>query len=193
MIKRGKKKFVPPVAAAYQSFGTDYSSPQPKQVEQPRFPPAPKPVPPPVNRAPEPVDQQDGPKPWAGSLRSESGGPKLWELEDKEYIMPSQLEARQQQQQQQQRQSRGQTRQQRQPPAVSPKPTSKGTNQIKVAVAPPQQSPARQISVRSVSNDASDGGNGPQAVHLQYNSPMGLYSRDNINKTYEAQIGDSEE
>lgn len=144
---------------------------------------------PPVNRAPEPVDQQDGPKPWAGSLRSESGGPKLWELEDQEYIMPSQREAMQQQQ----RQSRGQSRQQRQPPAVSPKPTAKGTNQIKVAVAPPKQSPARQISVRSVSNEAPDGGSGPQAVHLQYNSPMGLYSRDNINQTYQAQIGDSEE
>lgn len=106
--------------------------------------------------------------------------------------MPSQLEAMKQQQ----RSSRPQTRQpqqQRQPPAVSPKP--KGTSQqIKVQVAKPQQSapaPARQISIRSVNNEPAEGG--PKAVHLQYNSPMGLYSRDNVDKTYQAQIQDGPE
>jgi hypothetical protein len=60
-----------------------------------------------VNRAPqqqrEPEDE--GPKPWDGTLKSD--GLKPWELEDREYIMPSQLEARQQHQ----RASRQQTRQ----------------------------------------------------------------------------------
>lgn len=93
--------------------------------------------------------------------------------------MPSQLEARQQHQ----RAPRQQTRQKRQAPAVSPKPKSEA-HQINVAPAKP--APVRQISVRSVTNDATE--DGPKAVHLQYNSPMGLYSSNNIDQTYQSQI-----
>ncbi|CAG2191872.1 LDB3 [Mytilus edulis] len=192
-LKRQKKKFTQSVAQGYEAFGTDYSKPRPQQQENTRFP---RPAPPtqvPINRPPPQPEIDEGPKPWTGTLRSEStGGIKPWEVEDQEYIMPSQLEAMKQQQ----RSSRPQTRQpqqQRQPPAVSPKP--KGTSQqIKVQVAKPQQSapaPARQISIRSVNNEPAEGG--PKAVHLQYNSPMGLYSRDNVDKTYQAQIQDGPE
>ncbi|CAG2191873.1 LDB3 [Mytilus edulis] len=152
-LKRQKKKFTQSVAQGYEAFGTDYSKPRPQQQENTRFP---RPAPPtqvPINRPPPQPEIDEGPKPWTGTLRSEStGGIKPWEVEDQEYIMPSQLEAMKQQQ----RSSRPQTRQpqqQRQPPAVSPKP--KGTSQqIKVQVAKPQQSapaPARQISIRTSS------------------------------------------
>ncbi|XP_063445490.1 putative mediator of RNA polymerase II transcription subunit 26 isoform X4 [Mytilus trossulus] len=152
-LRRQKKKFTQSVAQGYEAFGTDYSKPRPQQQEQTRFP---RPAPPtqvPINRPPPQPEVDEGPKPWTGTLRSEStGGIKPWEVEDQEYIMPSQLEAMKQQQ----RSSRPQTRQpqqQRQPPAVSPKP--KGTSQqIKVQVAKPQQSapaPARQISIRTSS------------------------------------------
>ncbi|CAG2185789.1 LDB3 [Mytilus edulis] len=152
-LKRQKKKFTQSVAQGYEAFGTDYSKPRPQQQENTRFP---RPAPPtqvPINRPPPQPEVDEGPKPWTGTLRSEStGGIKPWEVEDQEYIMPSQLEAMKQQQ----RSSRPQTRQpqqQRQPPAVSPKP--KGTSQqIKVQVAKPQQSapaPARQISIRTSS------------------------------------------
>ncbi|VDI24974.1 Hypothetical predicted protein [Mytilus galloprovincialis] len=152
-LRRQKKKFTQSVAQGYEAFGTDYSKPRPQQQENTRFP---RPAPPtqvPINRPPPQPEVDEGPKPWTGTLRSEStGGIKPWEVEDQEYIMPSQLEAMKQQQ----RSSRPQTRQpqqQRQPPAVSPKP--KGTSQqIKVQVAKPQQSapaPARQISIRTSS------------------------------------------
>ncbi|CAC5373290.1 LDB3 [Mytilus coruscus] len=152
-LKRQKKKFTQSVAKGYEAFGTDYSKPRPQQQENTRFP---RPAPPtqvPINRPPPQPEVDEGPKPWTGTLRSEStGGIKPWEVEDQEYIMPSQLEAMKQQQ----RSSRPQTRQpqqQRQAPAVSPKP--KGTSQqIKVQVAKPQQSapaPARQISIRTSS------------------------------------------
>jgi len=66
---------------------------------------------------------------------------------------------------------------QRCPPAVQPKP----------GVRPPQSPPQRQITVRSVPNGPPPVEDGPKIVHLQYNSPMGLYSRENIQDTYTGQ------
>ena len=61
--------------------------------------------------------------------------------------------------------------------------------------APQQQAP-RSASFTPVAapayspNQAAEGGegeDGPKVVHLQYNSPMGLYSNENVQETYKGQ------
>ena len=175
-----RRTYGSPGGAGAAQYGTDYSKgPTPAAVtvqQRPRPPPV---VQPPVNAAPPAVDEPDTSsfsRNWSGTLRS-SGGPRPWEQEQKEYIMPSVIQSSEQQQQSPRRPA----------PAVSPKP-SRSPQPRK-----PAASPQRQIVVRSVPNDQAqqeqppqDGG---QAVHLQYNSPMGLYSNQNIEDTYNAQIG----
>nr|XP_022317991.1 integrator complex subunit 3 homolog isoform X3 [Crassostrea virginica] len=175
-----RRTYGSPGGAGAAQFGTDYSKgPTPAAVtvqQRPRPPPV---VQPPVNAAPPATDEPDTSsfsRNWSGTLRS-SGGPRPWEQEQKEYIMPSVIQSSEQQQQSPRRPA----------PAVSPKP-SRSPQPRK-----PAASPQRQIVVRSVPNDQAqqeqppqDGG---QAVHLQYNSPMGLYSNQNIEDTYNAQIG----
>ncbi|XP_056018824.1 uncharacterized protein LOC125672255 isoform X3 [Ostrea edulis] len=158
-------------------FGTDYSKgPTPAAVtvqQRPRPPPVTQV---PVNIAPVSHDEPDTSsfsKGWSGTLKS-SGGPRPWEQEKTEYVMPSLREPEQQQ------------TSKRPAPAVSPKP-SRSPQPRK-----PAPSPQRQIVVRSVPNDEAQQEQPPQegakAVHLQYNSPMGLYSNQNIEDTYNAQI-----
>lgn len=158
-------------------FGTDYSKgPTPAAVtvqQRPRPPPVTQV---PVNIASVSHDEPDTSsfsKGWSGTLKS-SGGPRPWEQEKTEYVMPSLREPEQQQ------------TSKRPAPAVSPKP-SRSPQPRK-----PAPSPQRQIVVRSVPNDEAQQEQPPQegakAVHLQYNSPMGLYSNQNIEDTYNAQI-----
>ncbi|XP_033757604.1 extensin-like [Pecten maximus] len=165
--KKGPKPFQPQ-AKDYVDFGVDYTKVK-RQPEPPRFQPAAPPPPPPVQ--PRPVnysghttdDGYNKPPAWSSSLRS-SNVAKPWELEQQDSFMPVQN-----------------TPQRGGPPSVSPKPTSP---------RPPAQAPAqRQISVRSVPNGAPPAGDGGDArvVHLQYNSPMGLYSGANIKDTYTGQ------
>lgn len=161
--RKGPRPFQPQ-SQSYVDFGVDYTKLQ-KQPELPKFQPstAAPPPPAPAQHRPAPHSgdtvQQYGKSPaWSSSLRA-SDIPKPWELEQQDNYMPAQNTP------------------QRGPPNVSPKPTS-----------PRPQSQGRQLSVRSVPNGVShaDDGNA-RVVHLQYNSPMGLYSGANIKDTYTGQ------
>ncbi|XP_056018835.1 uncharacterized protein LOC125672255 isoform X13 [Ostrea edulis] len=117
-------------------FGTDYSKgPTPAAVtvqQRPRPPPVTQV---PVNIAPVSHDEPDTSsfsKGWSGTLKS-SGGPRPWEQEKTEYVMPSLREPEQQQ------------TSKRPAPAVSPKP-SRSPQPRK-----PAPSPQRQIVVRTSS------------------------------------------
>lgn len=132
-----RRTYGSPGGAGASQFGTDFSKgPTPAAVtvqQRPRPPPV---VHVPVNAAPPPQDEPDTSsisKNWSGTLKS-SGGPRPWEQEKKEYVMPSMLEQGQQQQ------SRG-----RPAPAVSPKP-SRSPQPRK-----PAASPQKQIVVRTTS------------------------------------------
>lgn len=58
------------------------------------------------------------------------------------------------------------------------------------APAHPPQHTSHQSFTPSHAPEASTGGSdsGPKVVHLQYNSPMDMYSQQNINETLEGQI-----
>lgn len=164
--KKGPKPFKPQTQDRVD-FGVDYSKLK-KQPEPPRFQPVAPPPPPPAQQS-RPVNYggnttEDGyekPPAWSSSLKP-SNVIKPWEREQQDSFMPPQMAPQ-----------RGN------PPSVSPKPSSP---------RPPAQ-PQRQISVRSVPNGAPYGGDGgdPRVVHLQYNSPMGLYSGANIKDTFTGQ------
>ena len=175
MKPRRTKPFTPSTAS-YVSFGTDYSKAQPSPPVQQQRPRAPPVMQKPVNAAPPPqMDEPDTSscaKVWTGTLRS-SGGPRPWEQENaaSEYIMPSQREAMQEQQSQ------------RPKPPVSPKPARPQQQPVR----PTPVTPQKQIIVRSDPSDSVDPQEGPRAVHLQYNSPMGLYSNANVQDAYSVQ------
>ncbi|OWF47196.1 PDZ and LIM domain protein 3 [Mizuhopecten yessoensis] len=163
--KKGPKPFKPQ-SQDYADFGVDYTKIK-KQPEPARFQPSAPPAPPPVQSRPvnysgDNMGGYDRPPAWSSSLRS-SNVSKPWELEQQDSFMPVQN-----------------TPQRGGPPSVSPKPTSP---------RPPAQAPVqRQIPIRSVPNGAPHGDAGDaKVVHLQYNSPMGLYSGANIKDTYTGQ------
>nr|XP_022313303.1 altered inheritance of mitochondria protein 3-like isoform X5 [Crassostrea virginica] len=133
-----RRTYGSPGGAGAAQYGTDYSKgPTPAAVtvqQRPRPPPV---VQAPVNAAPPAVDEPDTSsfsRNWSGTLRS-SGGPRPWEQEQKEYIMPSVIQSSEQQQQSPRRPA----------PAVSPKP-SRSPQPRK-----PAASPQRQIVVRTSS------------------------------------------
>ncbi|KAJ8318634.1 hypothetical protein KUTeg_003725 [Tegillarca granosa] len=175
---RPKKKLVMHTAASgYASFGTDYTKTPTgtPQSAQPRPPPPPQKPQRPINAAPDDAlqtrDLIDANAPWNQSLRS-SGGPRPWEHEGGDYVMPSQRE---------QMQSSPKPK----APPKQPKPQV-----VKVAQQPQQPAAPAQskITIRSVSNEALDADKtGPSVVHLQYNSPIGLYSDANVQNTFNAQ------
>nr|XP_022313301.1 integrator complex subunit 3 homolog isoform X3 [Crassostrea virginica] len=144
-----RRTYGSPGGAGAAQYGTDYSKgPTPAAVtvqQRPRPPPV---VQAPVNAAPPAVDEPDTSsfsRNWSGTLRS-SGGPRPWEQEQKEYIMPSVIQSSEQQQQSPRRPA----------PAVSPKP-SRSPQPRK-----PAASPQRQIVVRTSSTVT------PQAKQGEY-------------------------
>lgn len=181
-----------PAEPAYATFGVDYTKPQPKPAP-PKHQTNTRERPPPVNRRDDDVDSGVA---WGGTLRSEGRQLKPWEREAMEAERYQSATATQP------------YRPHAQPP-VSPKP--------KVQISTPQQSSPRPVEnsspsagYRSVSpavppkpsrsptyapyqqqicatNDDDIAGQDPKVVHLQYNSPIGLYSKDNIRDTYVGQ------
>ncbi|KAK2164236.1 hypothetical protein LSH36_67g03008 [Paralvinella palmiformis] len=131
--------------------------------------------------------------PWSGSLRS-SGGPKPWEIHAGEHLVPGGGEVHvptgpssiprqapqsatfhpQQQQQQQQ------PPQHHQQPMTSPnvQPHSPRVQNVHYGPGGPQY---QQLSPRAADPDTA------KVVHAQYNSPLGLYSRENVQAALEGQ------
>lgn len=193
--------------SSHTTFGVDYTKPQPKP--QPKATSS-RPRPPAVN-ARRDEDEVEG-QPWSNTLRSEGQHLKPWEREaleaekyqsgtaDQPYrphmhpVQPAtapkprivQISA----------QSTARHQDQHSPsaayrsvsPSVPPKPTR---SQAPPPESYPYQSPTLQhLSTDVAHNDVSGGqgyGTAPNVVHLQYNSPMGLYSNDNIRDTYVGQ------
>lgn len=177
-------------------FGSDYTKPQTYST-LPKAKKAPRPRPPPVN-ARRDVDEMDGPTPWSNTLRSERSM-KPWEKEAMEHEAYQSSTA-------------NEPYHPSQAPLTAPKPKitqiftqstarpqqqSAGPRSVSPAVArKPQHSPVRspipqQYNSYEPSYEPSGGVSGhpqqPNIVHLQYNSPMGLYSRDNIRDAYVGQ------
>ncbi|XP_052764621.1 proteoglycan 4-like isoform X2 [Mya arenaria] len=181
------------------TFGTDYSKPLPKPVS-PKHKYAPRQRPPPVNRQ---DDELDTGAAWSNTLRTEARQLKPWEreaLETERYQAGTVDEP---------------YRPHTQPP-VAPKPkitqistqsTVRSTSQLSPGSGPrsvspsvppkPSRSHARLPHQQHLSPaphrapDHVSGGYAPQdpggVVHLQYNSPIGLYSADNVRDTYVGQ------
>ena len=168
------------------TFGLDFSKPQPK--------PTPKPTktrerPPAVNAR---RDEDETDTSWSNTLRSEGSRLKPWEIEALEM----------------EKYQSGTVDQPYRPsmaPVPAPKPkitqiTAKSRTQPVESsggrsVSPYNQSAKsasrshapQQYSPNAYSNDVT-GGYGqhqaPNVVHLQYNSPMGLYSQENVRDAY---------
>ena len=146
-----------------------------KAPQAPRYPvtPAARPAPVPVNRpAPVPVNrlppapQQQAPQDnftpaWAGSLKS-SGGPKQWEMKEQNAIATGGAVPA----------GPGYDA----APVQVHKPRVQNTHYGPGASAPQYQ----QQSDSGASNDA-------KVAHLQYNTPIGLYSKQNVNEVLKGQ------
>lgn len=180
-----------PAQPAYASFGVDYTKPQPKPA--PSKPTTTRERPPPVNRRDDEVDTGSA---WSNTLRSEGRQLKPWEREA--------LEAERYQTATADQPYRPHTQ-----PPVSPKPKQvqistptsarpvensappAGYRSVSPAVPPkPSRSPTyAPYQQQLCANDEPTGvsGQDPSVVHLQYNSPIGLYSKDNIRDTYVGQ------
>lgn len=188
--------------STYMNFGVDYAKPQ-VQPQTHAKKPASRPRPPPVNRRDD--DELDS-QPWSNTLKGESQLLKPWEREA--------LEAERYQSGTVDQPYRPHTQQP--PTAPKPKITqisaqstarpaesqlspSAGYRSVSPSVppkptrspaSPAHQSPSLQQLSPYANNDVSGGygqGGAPNIVHLQYNSPMGLYSRDNVMDTYVGQ------
>ena len=168
-------------------FGSDYTKPQTYQT-LPKMKRESRPRPP-VN-ARQDVDQVDGPSPWSNTLKNDRSL-KPWEKEALEH------EAYQ-----------GSTADEPFRPSTAPKPKitqifTQSTARTQQSAAPrsvspavarkPQRSPVRSpVPNYHNSYEPSGGVSGPpepqpNIVHLQYNSPMGLYSSSNIRDAYVGQ------
>ncbi|XP_064594571.1 LIM domain-binding protein 3-like isoform X2 [Liolophura sinensis] len=157
---------IPPSAGP--EFGTDFSKPT-QQWTPPshNFRPAPVSPQPFVSQttfmpASGEVDQPTVPA-WRGSLRQT--GAKQWDEEysPADYTSPA-------------------------PPPTQPKPVqsrsvSKPQQAAPVRTAQPFNPAPRTIPIVNQQGDAE----GPRVVHLQYNSPMGLYSNENVQETLDGQ------
>ena len=117
---------------------------------------------------------------WSGTLRS-SGGPRPWELAQAESIAPASVRR-------QQRESRSE------PPAAHLPANTQGAggpiqpHQPKIQVmryGPTGQQRYEQHAAPEYGDSES-----ARVVHLQYNSPLGIYSRDNVEQALEGQTSD---
>lgn len=169
-VNRTAKPFMAASAdrSTRHSYGTSYGSPNQQQYQQQRGPPRGRPAPAPDAHAPPTQtlrhDDIDSGAPWKATLRN-SDVPKPWELEQQAYVMPAQMPERQE------------------PARSAPTP--------RVQQRPPAQQQQRQVNVRSVANNNGHeppADDGARVVHLQYNSPIGLYSSDNIHETFDGQV-----
>lgn len=145
------------------------------------IPPNRQPVNRPANRPVRPPQQEirhfdEGPPAWSGSLRSSRGsGP--WELQAQDNLVPGQ-----------------QHQPVRQRPAPGPAPMAQGEHAP--AVVTPHQprvqmqnyGPGGQPSSIGQANASSHDGDA-KVAHLQYNTPIGLYSKQNVQETLSAQTG----
>jgi len=165
-----------------QSAQSGYKHVQPAHAPVNR--PANRPVNRPVNR-PRPQDIQhfdEGPPAWSGSLRS-SGGSRPWELHAQGQLVPDQGQGYEQP---------------RQRPAQRPQPAPHAAPQSQeftpgAAVTPHQPRVQTQHygpggNPASIGQaDASTHEGDAKVAHLQYNTPIGLYSRQNVQETLDAQ------
>ncbi|KAL4240754.1 PDZ and LIM domain protein 3 [Mactra antiquata] len=183
----------------YMNFGVDYTKPQPPPQQPKQF--SSRPRPPPVNRRDD--DDLDG-QPWSNTLKGESKLLKPWEREaleaeryqsgtvDQPYRPYTDSPPKPRITQISAQSTARPAESQLSPaagyrsvsPSVPPKPN-------RSSVSPAYQSPSLQQLSPYANNDVSGGGRGqegaPNIVHLQYNSPMGLYSKDNVMDTYVGQ------
>ncbi len=138
------------------------------------------PVTPPVNRQPsypsqapyapqQPQRSEPGRPAWQGTLRS-SGGPKPWEIHEQESLVPTAGEANYS-------------------PAVAHGQPSPGGQTVtphqprvqSVHYAPGQAPEYRQNDPQANQDESA------RVVHTQYNSPLGLYSKQNVNEMLHSQ------
>ena len=147
-------------------------APEPVKIPAPAPRPAPavhQPPPPPVNRSrpqerhPKPYIQHiepEGPA-WIGSLKS-SGGPKPWEMREAKVI------------------SEGG------PSGIPPAPQQTVVHQPRVQTV--TYGPGATAPVYGQKSPSSHGqSNTAQVKHLQYNTPIGLYSKDNVQQALAGQ------
>ena len=166
-------------------------SPNPNKSQQQAYRSVPAPVQQPVNRpANRPVraPQQsiphfdEGPPAWIGSLR-QSGGARPWEVHAQDNLVPGQQQA-------------PPSTQVRQRPAARQAP-SPGTAPV-AHHSPAGAVTPHQPRVQTVHHGPGgsqtigqhDGGNydgDAKVAHLQYNTPIGLYSKRNVEETLDAQ------
>lgn len=196
------KKSLPTFEASYTTFGVDYSKPLP-QKQPSKHSSAPRARPPPVNAR---IDETDSGSGWTGTLRGESKQLKPWEREalemeryqggtvDQPYrphtqppVAPKpkivQISAQSTVRASGQPSSGGQG-QRSVSPSVPPKPSRTS------AARPEHQnhlSPVANHAPDNVSGGHRGPAGGSNVVHLQYNSPIGLYSKDNVRDTYVGQ------
>ncbi|XP_060582473.1 serine/arginine repetitive matrix protein 1-like isoform X3 [Ruditapes philippinarum] len=193
--------------SSYTTFGVDYTKPQPQQQPKPT---SSRPRPPAVN-ARRDDDEMDG-QPWSNTLRGESKMMKPWEreaLEAERYQSATvdqpyrphmhspqpptapkpkivQISAQSTVRQDQHSPSAAYRSVS---PTVPPKPYR---SQAPPPETSPYQSPTFQhLSPNAALNDVSgsygQAGQAPNVVHLQYNSPIGLYSNANVMDSYVGQ------
>ena len=192
--------------SSYASFGVDYTKPQPQQQ--------PKPTPtrqrPPAVNARREDDDLDG-QPWSNTLRAEGHMMKPWEREaleaekyqsgtvDQPYRphMHSPQPPTAPKPKIVQISAQSTVRQDQHSPApayrsVSPTvPPKPYRSQAPPPEISPYQSPSFQhLSPNAAQNDVSGSygqAGAPNVVHLQYNSPIGLYSNANVVDSYVGQ------
>ena len=173
-------------------FGSDYTTPASYQTLPKAKKPS-RPRPPPVNRRAE----DEG---WASTLKAEKNL-KPWEKEALEMEMYQGATATE-------------PFRHSQAPAIAPKPRitqitaqstarpqqsaprpshhASGARSVSPATRKPQYAPSRspiphyqqQYNSYEPYGDVSGAPESPRIVHLQYNSPMGLYSKDNIQDAF---------
>ncbi|XP_052261857.1 uncharacterized protein LOC127865872 isoform X3 [Dreissena polymorpha] len=185
--------------ASYTTFGVDYSKPLPKPQPS-KHSGATRARPPPVNAR---IDETDSGSGWTGTLRGESKQLKPWEREalemeryqsgtvDQPYrphtqppVAPKpkivQISAQSTVRSSGQPSSGGQSHRSVSP-SVPPKPS-------RTSASRPDHGNHLSTVFNSAPDNVSGGHRGPaggsNVVHLQYNSPIGLYSKDNVRDTY---------
>lgn len=187
--RRGLPAYGRAVADDSPIFGSDYTKPETYQTLPKAKKPS-RPRPPAVNARRE-EDEVEGRSPWSSTLRGERNL-KPWEKEALEMEMYQGATATE-------------PFRPSQAPTVAPKPRitqitaqstarssqhASGARSVSPAVRKPQHSPVRspipqhQYNSYEPHGDVSGPADQPNVVHLQYNSPMGMYSKDNIRDAY---------